>query len=451
MKYSKKQLLLDNKFKIGFEFEFVAYALQDILDGQRRKLRVSELYLNEMNTCFSINKQEHNDIKNIIAYSGFNTNKFDYYTESNSIISYGPDRLIALLGLMPTKSLYRKVNVGYKDVTDEIKDKISSTNRTDYNDLISLIRTLRRCYVDTPLLGKYTSLTSAGEEEAYDTMIRVFKDLTGILLKRVKSHDDATKKNHAWYLTEEYVDDIKEDCFEFGFEIVTPPLHPVEALKALRTVLDFISSDDNPFNIRTGVDCGVHINISHEDKTIDNINQTFYSLMFDQDKVIKLFGRSKNYMCASLKPSITREIQRLTREKAITLDTLNDPTTTQRVLDIIESFSDTGGLKSARFYSMKDYGYIEYRMAGGKKYETKYDEIEALIIDLLRFTMKYRTDNTKNKVFIGKIRNIMKSAGAKKGTGKSVIESLPDFLNKFSIPKRTERGDSKELSEIRDV
>ena len=451
MRYTNKRLLADNKFKIGFEFEFVAHELQGVLSNQYRKLRVPELFLHELDTCFHVSAQDHKDIVNILTYSGYNTDKFDYFSVPDDLVEYGPDRMIAALGLMPIKPLYRKVGNRYKDVTDEIKDKMTSFDLSDVKDLVRMIRSLRKCYVDAPVLGNYTSLTTEGEQEAYDAMIRVFKDFTGITLKRVESYDIVTKKNPAWFLTEEYVDDIKEGRIEYGFEVITPPLHPVEALEALRTVMDFLSSDELPFKIRTGVDCGVHINISHEDKTYEEVNQTFYGLMFDEEPVIKSFGRSKQHMCAAIRPIITKEIKRLTREKAITLLSLNDPATTQRVLDIIDSFSEAGGLKSARFTSMEKWGYVEYRMPGGRKYETKYNEIAALTIDLLRFTMAYQTDYTKHKVFIGKIRDIMESTGAEESTRKSIIEALPEFLTKFPKPKRPKRIDSDELLKIRDV
>lgn len=451
MRYTNKQLLADNKFKIGFEFEFVAYDLYDVMGAQIRKMRIPELFLHELDTCFHVSKSDNQDIENLLAYSGYNTNRNDYFSVPNDLVEYGPDRMIALLGLMPIKTVYRKVGTEYKDVTEEIKDKITSADRTDPRDLVKLSNSLRRCYVDAPVLSEYSSFSGESENELYKMMVREFKAHTGITMKKIESYNINTKKKPGWYLTEEYVDDIKEDQIEYGFEIVTPPLHPVEALSALRSVLVFLNSDDTPFKVRTGKDCGVHINISHEDKTEDKVHQLFYSLMFDEEPVIKLFGRTKQCMCAAMKPIATKEIKRLIKEKAISLDSFNDPKTTQRVLDIIESFSEVGGLKSARFYNMEKWGYVEYRMAGGKNYHNRYKEIAAHTIDLLRFTMSYEADNTKNKAFIGKIRSIMKDAGAKTGTGRSILESVPAYLAKFPKSKRAKRIDSKELLKIRDI
>lgn len=451
MRYTDNKLLADNKFKIGFEFEFVAYGLENVLDNQYRKLRVSELFLHELETCFHVSKQDHKDIENILAYSGFNTNRLDYFSVPDDLVEYGPDRMIAALGLMPTKTVYRKNGNSYKDVTDEIKDKMTSFDLTDPKDLVRMIRSLRKCYVDTPVLGNYTALTKEGEDEAYKSVMRAFKDFSGISMKRVESYDVATKKKPSWYLTEEYVDDISEGRIEYGFEIVTPPMHPVTALEALQTVFNFLNSDKIPFKVKTGTDCGVHINISHEDKTHREVNQTFYGLMFDEEPVIKSFGRSKQHMCSAVRPRITKEIKRLTREHAITISSLDDPATTQRVLDIIGSVSEDGGLRSARFTSIEKWGYVEYRMPGGKKYQTKYKEIAALTIALLRFTMTYQSDYTKHKVFIGKIRAIMESVGVEDTTGKTIIEALPDFLTKFPKYKRPKRIDSEELLKIRDV
>jgi len=448
---SKKKLLADDKFKIGFEFEFVACNLDSILDNQFRKLRIPEILLHELDTCFHISKQDKKNAENILSYAGYNMRKYDYYSSLEDFIEYGPDRMIALLGLMPSKMVYRKVGDAYKDVTDEIKNKISTTDRTDPKDLSRLIRSLRKCYVDAPVLGNYTTLTPDGEKQAYKAIILEFKRHSGITMRRIKSYDAVTKKKPGWYLTEEYVDDIKEDAIEFGFEIVTPALHPLEALDALDKVLSFLRSDAMPFNIRTGMDCGVHINISHEDKTSAEVNQVFYGLMFDDAPVIKLFGRSKQNMCSPTRPMIIREIKRLTREKAINIDTLDDPKTAQRVLDIIEASSDGAGLNSARFSSMDKWNYVEYRMAGGKGYQNKYNELEAVTIDLLRLTMSYTKDNTRNKVFMATVRDIMVSAGARTGTGPSVIESMSEFLTKHPKTKRGKRLDAEELLKIRDV
>lgn len=451
MRLTKKQLLADDKFKIGFEFEFVAYDLCDVLGDQTRKLRISEIFLHELDTCFHVNKSDYSDIENLLAYAGYSTNKYGYFSAPSDLVEYGPDRMIALLGLMPTKNIYRRVGGEYRDVTEEIKDRITATDRTDPKDLVRLSNTLRRCYVDTPVLGEYSSFIKESEDQIYNMMIREFKEHSGITMKRVQSYDMVTKKKPGWFLTEEYVDDIKEDHIEYGFEIVTPPLHPVEALEALRSVLDFLTSDSIPFKVRTGKDCGVHINISHEDKLEGDVHQLYYGLMFDDESVIKLFGRTRQHMCSSMKPLTIKEIKRLTKEKAITLDGLNDPKTIQRVLDIIEASTETGGLKSARFDNMQKWGYVEYRMAGGSKYQNKYNEIAKHTLDLLRFTMLYEADNTENKVFVGKIRSIMKEAGAKPGTGRSVLETVPVFLAKFPKTKRGKRIDSNELLKIRDA
>jgi hypothetical protein len=451
MRPTNKQLLADNKFKIGFEFEFVAYGLCDVLSDQTRKMRIPEIFLHELDTCFHVSKSDYSDIENLLAYAGYSTNKYGYFSAPNDLIEYGTDRMIALLGLMPTKNVYRKVGSGYKDVTEEIKDKITSADRTDPRDLVRLGNSLRRCYVDTPVLGEYSSFIKETEDQIYNMMVHEFNKHSGITMKRVESYSIATKKKPGWYLTEEYVDDIKEDHIEYGFEIITPALHPVEALEALRAVLSFLSSDNIPFKVRTGKDCGVHINISHEDKVEGDVHQLYYSLMFDDVSVIKLFGRTRQHMCAAMKPFTIKEIKRLTKENAITLDGLNDPNTIQRVLDIIEASTESGGLKSARFDNMHKWGYVEYRMAGGKKYHNRYKEIAAHTIDLLRFTMDYEADNTKNKAFIGKIRSTMKEAGAQTGTGRSILEDVPAFLTRFPKPKRANRIDSNELLKIRDA
>lgn len=448
---SKKQLLADNKFKIGFEFEFVAYDLYNTLTPEHfRKLRIDELYLFEMNTCFDISKKDKSNIENLLTYAGYHTNKFEYFSAPDDMIEYGPDRIIALFGLVPTTGVYRKVGDLYKDVTDEITDKIINTDRTDIKRVESLIRSLRKCYVDSPVLGKYVSLTKNVEDFVYKEIIREFKARTGFKMKRVESYSDRTKKKPGWYLTEEYTDGVEEDDMNYGFEIVTPPLPPMQALDALRQVLDFIRADTSPLKMKTGYDCGIHINISHEDKTKEDVNQVYYGMMFDEIKYLQMFGRVKQHMCAPLRPIIIKEIKKLTRDGAITLDGLDDTDTRETVLDIIESYSDFGGLKSARFTSMEKWGYTEYRMAGGKKYETKYKETEKLVIELLRFTMGYGQDISRNRVFLKKVRDIMVSAGGKVGTGPSTMETLPDVFSKFPKAKRKKRGDSDKLLNKRD-
>ncbi len=448
---SNKQLLEDNKFKIGFEFEFVAYDFCDVLSNQSRKLRISEILLNEMDTCFRISKSNRSNIEHMISYASYSAHECDYFSSSDNFVKYGPDRLIAILGLMPTKTVYRKVGIGYKDITEEIKNKITAVDYTDTKDLVRLSNTLRQCYVDAPVIGEHFSLIEENEDQIYTMMVRAFKEHSGITMKRVESYDMVTKKKPGWFLTEEYVDEIKDDYIEYGFEIVTPALHPMKALEALRSVLDFLTLSSLPFKVRTGKSCGVHINISHEDKKKHDVHNLFYGLMFDEESVIKRFGRSRQDMCSAINPIIVKEIRRLTRDKAITLDGIDDPKHIQRVLEIIESTASTDDLNSARFEYMDKWGYVEYRMAGGSKYQNKYNEIENHTLDLLRLTMSYEEDNTKNKVFIGKIRDIMKSAGAKVGTGYSFLENIPSSLATFPKPKRKNRMDSRELLKVRDL
>ncbi len=90
-------------------------------------------------------------------------------------------------------------------------------------------------------------------------------------------------------------------------------------------------------------------------------------------------------------------------------------------------------------------------MAGGIKYENRYQDIEDLVIKLLRFTMSYNIDVTRNKEFIRKIRDIMVITGAKRGTGLSTLESVPDYLIMLPKTKREERGNENDIFNDRDV
>ncbi len=66
--------------------------------------------------------------------------------------------------------------------------------------------------------------------------------------------------------------------------------------------------EDNKFKIRTGTNCGVHINISHEDKRDEKeISELFYAMMFEEASTL-------------LRPIVVKEIKRLVEENAITLD-----------------------------------------------------------------------------------------------------------------------------------
>lgn len=446
---SKKKLLSDDKFKIGFEFEFVAYDFTQSLGPKHlRKLRVPELLLTELELAFVVSKQNQKRIRDILSLAVRKSNQY-MYTSVEDIIQYGTERIVAVLGLIPRGTVYRRRGKKYYNVTDEICAKIKSVDRSDVDSINSLVRTLSRCYVDSPVAGKYVTVAKPTEEALYALLASELKTRYGYDPKRIDSYETGTKKNPGWYLTEEYVDEIVEDKLEYGFELITPPLPPKEALEALANVFEFMRTVEC-FKVRTGPTCGVHINISHEDILQSHINETFYAFSFDEAYWVSKFGRSTQNMCSAIRPEIIKEIKRMTRSGSITLDGLDNMATRGRVLEIIESYSEWGSLNSVRFSNMKDYGYSEYRVAGGKKYEERYDDIEELFFELLRLTLEYDRNYLKDKKFINTIRKIMVDVGGKTGTGPSIVELLPESMLVMRKRARNDRKDSDKLMRIRD-
>ncbi len=98
----------NNKFKIGFEFEFIAYDIYNSLDRSLfRKLKIRELFLHELVLCFSITDGVQKDISNFLNYACYNRGGYSYYGSPNDMVNYGTDRIVALYKLIPTKRAER--------------------------------------------------------------------------------------------------------------------------------------------------------------------------------------------------------------------------------------------------------------------------------------------------------------------------------------------------------
>ena len=145
------------------------------------------------------------------------------------------------------------------------------------------------------------------------------------------------------------------DCFTV--EIVTKPINSKEALDVLQQLFDLL--DD--YGMITNDSCGLHVNIS-TNKTSNKNTDLFKLMIFlGEDYLLKMFNRENNLYTQNMK----KELLDAEFNKASHAEMNNV---------IMQRISEFG--KYYSFNSIKlTQNYIEFRVAGGKDYQYRMDEI----------------------------------------------------------------------------
>lgn len=209
---------------------------------------------------------------------------------------------------------------------------------------------------------------------------------------RFQTYDDVLALGISGRVTDDY--SIKLNRTIHDCEIVTDPVSLKESSEVLSKVFRYM--DDN--NVETNKTTGIHINISCGDRVfMRKIDPETLIAASDDFYIAKQFKRDKNIYC---KPwnQIVKKLNRYVKRYNKTSDSYkkwNIRTEFTELVDAMffstEEYRDTpytdlleeiefeSKYMSVNINNLVDFGYVEYRMIGGRNYHHKIDEIQEAI------------------------------------------------------------------------
>lgn len=212
---------------------------------------------------------------------------------------------------------------------------------------------------------------------------------------------------------------IEPDEGDAGFEIISAPLEYSDAMAEYSEVVDYLLSN----NAYTNDSTGLHINVSLEGISMDQLDYPKLIVMLGDKYVLKQFGRSMNgfavsttkqldqFLQAGQEKDSGKYIQFLSKMRSKVDKALADQFSGEIQFDKYTAI----GLKS---------GWIEFRMAGGTDYLKKTDLVVSTINRFV-FAMAVATNPEAYKKEYAK--KLYKMAASATGSGKVSDESLKLF------------------------
>lgn len=417
----------DDRFGVGFEFEFVV-ADADLLVREREFVQVCCLNWNKFKHSFElIDSKKLSWVESILSFQEYQNLKTRWNVDYEECAEkFGWARLIAMLRLQPrAKHWYYKNKKGeFLLRTALIKQAMLDLDPRDEDAVKRFSKRIGRYYVRMVELEKYGGMTKSNTDKMFERVIDVLDFRTGHEFTRLTyENDDLSKDSPGWYLVEEDVEDMRDYYIDSCLEITTPVMTPREALQEYRNVSDALM--DFPVSVYTTSDCGLHINISHPDIDMDDVSILEFSLMYDEVAMAKPFGRNNNNACEAYRKSVRKKIRELVRDRVISLAAFdNDPS---MMMQFIESSIEMQKMSSMNLGSLNKYGFVEYRIPGGKRYLQKRREVRKHLIELLNIHQSFGEHNYAMR---RKVRRLLVEFKADRNDGVSLIEMVPETIFK---------------------
>ena len=421
----------DDRFGVGFEFEFIV-ADADLMIRDREFVQVCQLTWNQLKHCFEMHGPDKGlaRVASLLSFHEYQNPKVRWdedYEEAAK--KFGWAKLVTILKLQPrAKHWYFKNKEGtFLLRTADVKKAMSALDTRDEDAVKRFTRKIGRYYVRSVELEKYGGLTAANTDKIFERVMEVLQFRTGHEFTRLTTYEESSlsKDYPDWYITDEETDGMRDYYIDSGLEITTPVMTPREALLEYRNVADALL--DFPFPVYTGSDSGLHINISHPDTHSDDVSILEFALLHDEAAMAKPFSRIRSEGCEPYRKHILKKIRELVRDRIISLAAFdNDP---KMVLRFIESTLEMRKMSSMHLGNLNKYGFVEYRISGGKGYLKKSKEVRRHLIELLDI---HRSFGILNDYSVNhKVRRLLVAAGAKRNDGISLIEMVPETIFKL--------------------
>ena len=132
------------------------------------------------------------------------------------------------------------------------------------------------------------------------------------------------------------------------------------------------------FNVETNKTCGLHFGLSFKNKKLNNelMAEKIFFFTTDDDKYLKLFGRTKNHTCQSICKNrfvahINRKLSKTHKRSLKYFTTLIKPSMLLR--------EKHTSLNVSKLYWEDKNKYVECRICGGNKYHQRYSDVLKVI------------------------------------------------------------------------
>ena len=411
-------VLSDDGFGVGFELEFVV-ADFDRLYTAPKVTQVAELSWDRFLMGFDVTNKRR-AIEVALANAEYDKPQWRWEdNEDRTAKRVGWAKLIAFFKLKPRYGYwYFQNRYGVMlDRTEKVNKLIDELDVRDEAAIRRAARSIGRHYVFIPPVGKYDHVELETQEAARRLLASHLGHAIGHQITYVENNSDGdSKKRPDWYLKEEYMEDVR--CYQTDgcLELTTPVMLPGEALNELETTMRALLT--MPFDIYTGPDCGLHVNISHTDVSLDGISGTAYGLMEEYSVADDFPDRMAGENCESVRVDIMKVIKELIQEKIISLSGFDrDPEGTLRLIDATWEMRKTNSMNLGNMY---DHGYAEYRIPGGPNYLNRYDDIKNHILKLLTL---HRHHPEAQRSVLPFLRVVLKRHGAEANDGVALTDN----------------------------
>jgi len=445
---TQKDLLNDTRFKIGYEFEFVVRDFDGIM-GEKHfaKVMVTDLVFCDLPNAFSMSEREIDLVKGVLSASENDSNNHGYFDPDTVFRNFAPEKLLCIIKPTAKYGWFKKEDGVFVPANGEVQKIFDSAKVSSYSSVMTAARKLKKYWVYTLVMGEYGDIPDKASTDLKKYICDLLEKDTGFkATPRQWTHDDITKTKHGWYLTYEGLEEERDSYPDTGLELISPPENPLVSLESCRKALKFLAKKDTPYKIVTGANCGIHVNVSHEDVSLPNISRVLFNFLFDDANAVKMFGRSKNNACSSGAKDVNDAIRKAVRCGAISLNNFETQKGFENLLLVVGGLSRDGSMGSANFSDTSKYNFVEYRMAGGRNYPNRFKDVRKHVIELLALTLKYKACRDHKGPVANKIKALVKKAGAKH-TETFFDDITKDLLKvkKLSYMKRNRRISAAEL------
>lgn len=423
--YEMVSLLDDTRFRVGFEFEFIVMGLTpDFYPEQYSYRKVCSLNYTQLWSSFYFTKKQKVQIESLInqkIWHHWPKKRLGFYSTEDNHRILSASYAIALFKLRPRYGWYshRWSQFENVDVTNKVNAMLDNLDTSDPQAVRSTVRSLSRYFVLVPDIV----------DEKYKTKEKIRDNLRGEIADHLsgkfgfdipyvsREEDDnrqLTKTQPDWYLrTESLWYGEPFDDLAIELELNTPIFRPREALDWCEYVLGVLKDRDYPFKIKTNTDCGLHINISRPDIKLQNISPLSL-LLFDQKESARPFGRIRHMVHHDIEAEIRDTVKRLIKYEVLSPKILNSEMGIYDLIDAINSNADYASCDGINFYNIQNYGYVEYRLAGGKNYPSRFPLIRRHLLECLNMHNELLKDPYRNPQIRYKIKSIVEEEFAKK-------------------------------------
>lgn len=376
-------LAMDDKALIGFEFEFVftsknekfiRVTFENIVDPKfLEKYFISRKYANVGDILNKVYNEYKLDMENR-AYAWGEANYKSFMAD----------------GVNEDDAIEHAIQFAIKNKKGEIPfEKWLINNFNSVNDFCQIYRLEPK----NSYLRNDDYLDDNEDIIVSDNPISIAaNELSSYLKIKISDESDANYSN--WFITKDSSVTTNVSKHIYGLELISPPMKPSEALEKLKNVFDAFKALDD---IHTDNTTGLHVNISVTN--IKNANLLKLILFIGENNLLNKFDRENNSYTESWLSVIAKKIR--------SIDILNgDLKDFENYLNSVINSEFFDKYKTINFSKLLDYGYIEFRITGGKGYENKFYDLYNTIGRYLRVIHIATEENAYRNEYIKKLYSL---------------------------------------------